>query len=338
MKKHTLLPSIIIFSIIFTLFISCTQSESQELIDLTIDFNSKAKTVNTRDITPSDDELTVFNFIVDGTGPSDKTFHLETSSETAQLSNLVKGKWDISVVGYNINNEAIVSGSGTYYLFNTLSQVNITLNYIVGNGDIDIDLYWNENQVDPSKVGIVTTYYKLDNNTFSEYIIQDTITYDTGHANVTTPLPAGNYILASKLFNGPTELSGLAEEVRVLANHSTTGSNTYIIGDTTLDYGISFTCNTHLPIKGVITALPESIVENQEMTLTFTPTSIPDGYTSEDLRYSWYFEGSLIEGETTNTLTILPVKGEHRYDLFAYINGVSGTLGSTKIIISCSES
>lgn len=330
--KISILLSIIA---IFTLT-SCQDQSNSKLIDLTLSFNSKAKTNKSKIISPSDDELTVFKFIVEGNGPNDKSFSLETTNQSTQLCDLVKGKWNISVVGYNINNEAIVEGNGVYYLFNSQSIVNITLDYIVGNGDINIDVYWNENQADPAKVGVITTYFKLDNNTFSEYSIEDTITYDeNGHANITTTLPAGNYVLASKLYNGPTELSGFAEEVRVIANHTTTGSNTYVIGDTTLDYGINFSCNTHLPITGVITSIPETIIDGQEMSLTFTPTSIPDGYDQSDIRYRWYFEGSLIPDENTNILNILPVEGQHRYDMFAYIDGISGTLGSTKIIITC---
>lgn len=249
MKKFNKISIItILFSIIF--FPSCQDGNGSDLINLKLAFNSKAKTNTSRSITPSNEELTVYSFIVEGVGPDSKTFTLETDKESTELSNLVKGKWNISVTGYNVNNEAIVEGSGIYYLFNSQSVVNITLDYIVGNGDIDIDLYWNTNQVDPENTGIITTYYKLENNTFSEYEIIDNISYEAGHANVKTSLPAGNYLLASKLFTGSTELSGFAEEIRVIANHTTTGSNTYVIGDTTLDYGINFTCNTHLPKIG----------------------------------------------------------------------------------------
>jgi len=337
MRKRKFYTKSFIFLLIVTTFFttSCKDQSETGLVDLSLKFNSKAKTNVSRDISPSNDELTVFRFEVNGSGPNSKTFNIETSESSTQLCDLEKGKWDISVTGYNVNDEAIVEGNGTYYLFNSQSNVNISLDYIVGNGDVDIDLYWNENQVDPERVSIITTYYKLDNNTFSEYTIEDDFIYEDGHANVSTTLPCGNYVLASKLFSGTTELSGFAEELRVISNHTTSGSNTYIIGDTTLDYGISFTCNTHLPIKGVITSLPETIIQGQTMTLTYTPTEIPDGYSESDIRYSWYYEGSLISGESTNILSILPVEGQHRYDMFAYIDGISGTLGSTKIIITC---
>ena len=334
-KKIKYAFSLFVFTIICLSFIGCADEGNSNLIDLQLSLTSKAKTNTSRDICPSNDELTVFKFIVNGIGPNDKTFNLETIEQTTLLTDLVKGKWDISVTGYNKNDEAIVEGSGTYYLFNSQSKVNISLDYINGEGQINIDLYWNVDQVDSSKVGVITTYYKLENNNFSEYEIADTITYENGHAIVSTPLPSGSYIIASKLFSGTTELAGFAEQLRVLANHTTLGSNTFIIGDTTLDYGITFTCNTHLPIQGVITSTPTTIIENQEMTLTFSPTTIPDGYTEDQINYQWYYEGAPIEGETTNTLTILPVKGEHRYDLFSYIDGISGTLGSTKIIITC---
>jgi hypothetical protein len=335
MGKSKFNYSLIILTITLFCFLSCENQENSQLVDLSLSFNSSAKTNSSKDITPSDDELTVFKFIVDGVGPRDKTFHSETTDESTQLTDLIKGKWDISVVGYNVNDEAIVEGSGTYYLFNSLSVVDINLDYLVGDGDIDIDFYWNTDQVDSTKVGVITTYYKLDNNTFTEYVITDDKTYETGHADVTTTLAAGNYLLACKLYSGPTEMSGLAQEVRVLANHTTVGSNTFVIGDTTLDYGINFYCNTHLPIRGVITATPEIIIANQDLSLTFTPTTLPSGHTADEIRYCWYFDGSEVVGESTNVLTIAPVEGEHRYDMFAYIDGISGTLGSTKIIVTC---
>lgn len=327
----------LVFTILSITFYSCGAQNESQLMDLTISLKSSAKTAQSRNISPSNDELSVFKFVISGIGPSEKTFEAETTNESTQLSNLVKGKWDISVIGYNINDEAIVEGSGTYYLFNSQSIVNITLEYINGTGNIDLDFYWNPDQVDADKVGVLTTYYKLNNNTFTECSITDTINYEIGHATISAPIESGNYIISSKLYSGPTELSGFAEQLRILANHTTEGSNTFVIGDTTLNYGINFYCNTHLPIIGVINSTPETIVVNQELTLSFTPTSIPEGYDESDINYSWYYEGDLISGENTNVLTILPVKGEHRYDLFAYIDGISGTLGSTKIIITCSE-
>ncbi|MDC7249849.1 MAG: hypothetical protein PQJ49_08045 [Sphaerochaetaceae bacterium] len=316
---------------------SCENQESSNLIDLTLSLNSAAKTNFSKDISPSENELTVYKFKINGIGPNGETFEKETSSQSTTLSGLVKGKWEISVIGYNENDEAIVNGSGTYYLFNSKSVVDITLEYLTGQGDFSIDVYWNKDQADPLKTGVLTTYYKLENNEFIPYDVDDDVEYfeGEGHAKINGSFDAGSYILAVKLFSGPTELSGFAEQLRILANHTTVGSNTFVIGDTQLDYGINFYCNTHLPIVGVITASPEVIVEDQEIALTFTPTSLPDGYTADQIKYRWYLEGSQIDGETSNILSIMPEKGEHRYDLFAYIDGISGTLGSTKILVTC---
>ncbi len=327
-----------LFALISTFcLLSCENQESSNLIDLTLSLNSAAKTNFSKDISPAENELTVYKFKINGIGPNGKTFEKETSSQSTTLTGLVKGKWEISVIGYNENDEAIVDGSGTYYLFNSKSVVDITLEYLTGKGNATIDVYWNKDQADPLKTGVLTTYYKLENNEFIPYDVDDDVEYfeGEGHAIISSSFDAGNYILAVKLFSGPTELSGFAEQLRILANHTTVGSNTFVIGDTQLDYGINFYSNTHLPIVGVISSSPEVIVEEQEITLTFTATSIPEGYTADQIKYRWYFEGSLIDNENTNILSIMPEKGEHRYDLFAYIDGISGTLGSTKILVTC---
>lgn len=327
----------VLFTLLLSIcFLSCTNEEASSLIDLTVDLNTKAKTNSSRDFSPSDDELTVFKFKIDGVGPDDNTFSVETTESSTTLKNLIKGKWEISVVGYNINDEIIVEGSGTYYLFNSKSVVNITLDYIEGTGNFVLDLYWNPDQTEIDTVSVLTDYYKLENNELTPYIVADNFHFncEEGTVRVTTPLEAGSYILTSKLMNGTTEISGFAEQIRILANHTTTASNTFIIGDTQVDYGIYFYCNTYLPITGVITSSPEIIVEGENITLTFTPTDLPEGYTSDQIKYSWYLEGDLIENENNNVLTIEPLKGKHRYDLFAYIDGIEETLGSATIFVT----
>lgn len=335
-KRFKLNLFLLLFTAISICLISCEEEQTSSLIDLKLSLNSTAKTKTSRDFSPTSDELTISKFVVTLKGPDNQTSTFETIESSKILTNLVKGKYEISAIGYNGVNKPIVEGSGTYYLFNVNSTVNMTLNYISGQGNVALDFYWNENQVDPEYLGVLTTYHKLVGNNYVEVAVNDQTQYIApGHGKVETPLDSGYYIVSVKLMSGPTELSGLAEQLIVLNNHTTVGTNTFIIGDKSVDYNISFNCNTYLPITGVIESTPASIIEGQNLTLTFTPSSIPGGHKESEITYKWYFEGTQIENENTNKLTILPKKGEHRYDLFAYINGESGTLGSARIVVSC---
>ncbi len=328
MKKTLMLLIGLLLSAVI-LLPSCTE-EKLGPSTLRLRFSSPA---SERTLLPSSPEkMNVSKYSVHIAGPNgyDKTF--ETSTSELEITDVVIGNYSIDVHSINSDGEKIAAGSKSVWLYRGNNQFTVVLDTLFGQGKFKADFRWNTKQVSDPTIDVELI------NQNNEKVILDSALFSIDKANGIyrmneVSLPAGSYTLHAKIIDNDQIVSGLVEAVRISNNDITSGSLSFIIGNTSVSMVLGFKNNVSSPISATLTASPESVDKSnipESVQFRITLGELPSGMKSDEISVAWFLEGERLEGENSLVLTHKPKPGVMRYDALLY-HQYKGSIGSITI-------
>ena len=134
----------IVLCVLLTLvgFISCeTQTETATL---RVEMKNSRRTIQ-----PGEDNLEIYGYKIVTVSPDGKESEpYYTYYSYLNLEGLNVGKWSIKVYGFNSDRKDIVYGEGEISLIAGKNTIAISLDELVGEGDLSVLLDWSESGVD----------------------------------------------------------------------------------------------------------------------------------------------------------------------------------------------
>lgn len=326
MKQNHLVVALLI--VIAFLSTGCKQDGGPETTNLKLLITTEQFSTS-RSLTPSSDTLVISDYHLSGSGPNNQTFSMDCSNTAVNIGNLAIGRWTIEAVAYNAEGTPLVSGSVTTMLSKVTSTATLNLTDLVGTGSFKTLVTWDPDQVaDDATLEMVL----LDHDENRIDLTLPDLDTVKGEVLIESPLQSGSYLLQLRLYSQGTLVSGATEAIRIVADTTSEGTVSMIIGDLSTEFTISISNNTMLPIQGTITASPATPLAQEEVTLQYTPENLPEGVTMDELEIDWYCEGSIVQ-EESNIFTSIPKAGSHRYDVVAK-HARLGSLGNTTIHVT----
>lgn len=269
----------LLFLIIGALFACNTAVDDTGSIELSID-NNVAKMIGP----PISMEAVEYEITVTGPTPS-----VTVVTESAVISGLMPGDYDITVVGKNAAGDAIGEGSAlavAVAIGNTV-QVDISVTeYIAIKGSLSGIVEWEPDILaDPD----VTGYLKDSAG------VQTDLTFLVSTVDCDAPmmqgdLDVGYYTMVNQLWDGADLSAGFAEIVRIVSNRETTYTKTLYANQC---YGymeilISADLNDPLVLDFDVPLEPLDLYAGESK--TFSLTSVDEaGYTA-----TWYLDGEQV--------------------------------------------
>ncbi|AEV28599.1 hypothetical protein SpiGrapes_0764 [Sphaerochaeta pleomorpha str. Grapes] len=283
-----------------------------------------------RNLVPSAEAMAIDTYHITGTGPKGGTVDINATDTTITLGNLAIGKWTLHAEALNSEGAILAKGTTSTILSKATATAVLNLDELSGNGSLSVGFIWPIDQV-ADDVSIDISLVDQGGNEVS--ISPAVIDKEHGTAVLTAEtLPAGSYMLHAKLYSQGVLVSGAAEAVRIIENTETAGSMMLIIGDLSTTFSITIINDTMMPLKGTIACTPQEPVAGQEVCMTFTPESLPEGVSQDTITALWYCEGDFVSSEGFS-YTCIPAAGSHRYDII--VEGESlGSIGSASILVS----
>ena len=319
---------------VLLLLVACSENPGTTTMRLVL---STESCEGGRTLLPTDSTLLdVSRYTVSGTGPNGKTFTKSTDSSSVEIEGLTIGEWTVTAKGLNREGTELVSGASTFRLTSTATPQTIVLDTLIGTGAFSFSLDWSLCDVANPAMEVYLTGPDMRSD---EVPLDVTLNTQTKTATVSETLTAGSYKVRVLLKDGSQLVAGLVEAVRISNGTSTSGSHTFHfneLGPTTLMY---FTDATGTPIRGSLSASgnPESFLDGLQYTYVFSFTD-PDNVSTEGLSLDWYYDGSLVQSDTTLTrsgssLSQVVGNGVHRIDAVVY-NKLLGSTGSAAYTFS----
>jgi hypothetical protein len=274
--------------------------------------------------------MEIDSYHITGTGPDLQTVDIEATDTTITLGNLAIGKWTLHAEALNNEGAVLAKGTTTTILSKVTSTAVVNLDELSGEGSLSVGFLWPIDQV-ADDVDIALSVIDQGGNEVT--ITPATVNKEHGTALLSVAsLPAGSYMLHAKLYSQGILVSGAAEAVRIIENTETSGSMMLIIGDLSTTFSITIINETMMPLKGTIACTPQNPVAGEEVCMTFTPESLPDGVSQDTITALWYCEGELVPSDGFS-YTCIPAAGSHRYDII--VEGEKlGSIGSASILVS----
>ena len=312
-KKGVLL--VLVLAII--VFVSCDNNLKQTTKDVTVQFTTVNRSI--------DVDYSVSSYLLKGTGPNSTTLEKEINTSSFVLKALPIGKWNFDVTAYDSDNVALASGEVEIVITKQTNNIAIELDYLVGFGDILINVDWNSDQ-SYGEVELNYTLKNLDGTLF------DNKTDHTGDKSFTfEEVPSGFYLLEVNLICDKDVISGFIEAIRVLNQRVSCVDKTLIIGLLANENHFSIIDNTGTIIEGSIEIDNERLEIGEIATLTFVLSS--NNLDEEELSAHWYCDGQLIEGNNELSYTIESlIGGTNRYDVVVKLENV-GSIGAATFLV-----
>ena len=129
-KLNSILAIVLILSL--ALFISCEAKKNTADMRITME-----KEVS-RTYTPTDVNLSITNYELTCTSPSNEIFKYTTKRNTFILEGVALGEWNIKADGKNDNGTVLVSGRTTFNLNDTNTNATVILNELKGTGNVSL--------------------------------------------------------------------------------------------------------------------------------------------------------------------------------------------------------
>ena len=283
-----------------------------------------------RNLAPSTEAMAIDTYHITGTGPKGGSVDIEATDTTVTLGNLAIGKWTLHAEALNSEGAILAKGTTSTILSKATATTVINLDELSGNGSLAVGFIWPIDQVADD----VSIDISLVNQEGTE-VSASPATIDKVHGNAVfsiESLPAGSYMLHAKLYSQGILVSGAAEAVRIIENTETAGSMMLVIGDLSTTFSVTIINDTMMPLKGTISCTPQNPVAGQEVCMTFTPESLPEGVSQDSITASWYCEGEFVSSDGFS-YTCIPAAGAHRYDIIVEGERL-GSIGSASILVS----
>ncbi len=316
--KRTLTMLTILLTLIALVSVSC--NAQKESASLRIEMKNSRRTVK-----PSDEDMEIYGYKVITISPDGKESDpYYTYYSYINLDGLSVGKWKIKVYGFNSARKDLAYGEGEISLIAGKNTIAVSLDELVGNGDLKLTLKWDEKVIKDVKT--VHTMFKSQSG---NEIILTPSTPASGECSIYhTNLPAGSYTLQAELIDSTgNKLHGLATAIRI-TNETVTEETLEFVSSSeeTADTEITISDKTSTPVEVSIVGL-ESLIEADKI---FTVAiSVPGDSTikEKDLNTVWYLDG--VEAGKGNSCTFKNGVGEgsHRIDVVTS-TGEAGSLGS----------
>ncbi|MFA5570329.1 MAG: hypothetical protein ACOX0W_05645 [Sphaerochaetaceae bacterium] len=326
MKKFV--PIIVLALLLFVVLLSsCEESNGETTLTLRmINGASGARYV----ISPAGEGLEITSYTVHGKGPNGNTFSLSSHSPLIEVNGLVVGTWNITVNGLNQQGRNIATGEASHHLTIRNNTLDITLDQFYGEGDVDVNFYWEDPTYPNVEFELTLTPQNGESITVLEGL---TISEATASARYQQHLPAGSYDLTYALYSNQIRIAGGVVALRIIDNKLSSTEIPIIINKVTGDAsGLNISSDISSPIEGSIGLLANRQLPNQDIKAHFEYSR---GGGSPSLFVDWYLDGEYIgEGDdiTFNTHT-----GFHRLDALVQSSKL-GSLASESTTFEASVS
>ena len=322
MKRFFLIPLVALL-----LLTSCDDSKATHT-DMVVRFACEKFTTQERSLLPTPESMTIEEYRIFGNGPNSETVDVTGSSATVTLGQLLMGKWVLTAQALNNTGSVLAQGNLTTMLSSATSSATINLTELVGDGSLSVAYSWSLEQV-ASDVRLELSLTNQQGESVS--LPEPTLDTQTGTATLATGLPAGSYMLSSRLYSQNVPVSGCTEAVRIIAGTTTTGDLEMKMGDRSSIFTMTVINDTMMPIGGTVTCTPTFPTVGANVTLSFTPSNL-QGVEEGQLTASWFCEGESVVGDGFS-YTSVPKAGSHRYDVIVS-HAKLGSLGSTTILVN----
>lgn len=324
MKHYRTFLTIFVLSFLFIIVTSCSDEPKTSNIELQLssaDSNSTEKS-----ILPHGTTLSVSQYTIECKGPhSDDHISLETGKTKVMLKGLSVGKWNITATGKNKEGLAIIQGEKTITLGESPLVTSITLDQLVGKGDVQINFTWDPEKVDNPSVSLI----KKSQNGEKTNLHYSSLDKTTGIASYRATWAAGSYSIIANLIDGEVTVAGGVEAIRVVQSKTSNGTINFNLSDkqeTEEDSSLVIDDKSGAPLSYHIEGIPDSIVMGQ--TATASLKSDLDYELPSDATVEWYVDGILIS--TGDTCKIEASLGEHRIDALVKVNTLGATTSAKK--------
>lgn len=315
MKKSLMISFLMVAALAAISVVSCSEERGTATMKLLIRNNN----IGVKTLAPNDvASLQVTRFRIAGTGPDNATFEVSTDSSAVTINGLKVGDWHVVVTGMNPAGIALIRGSIDYELTQNSGTAQITLDEMVGNGTLSMQIDWQNTEVpDPH----LYVYLQAQGGNENEISFQSD--YPNRCASISKELAAGSYIIRGVLKSGDFHVGGFVESLRIVGGQTTSGSVS-ISQMSFADSSGYFLLNNRagIPVKGALSGFQLDsdsnyvLGANSDKVLNF---KLDEEFESApELRIQWFVDGVAIGASEvlgkTNSKTINIAPGYHRVD------------------------
>jgi hypothetical protein len=294
------------FLALFVALSGCKQDPPRTTLRLTL--QQEANAVD-RSLVPVGIPLEVTHYIVEGIGPSDSTFSVDSDKPNIEIEGLLSGTWNLHAIGQNSTGVDLVEGNATCKLGEVPANVVIQLDSLKGTGTMDITFQW-----DPDKISSPSIVLSVTGPDGTKTTVEPTVNnIANGSVSYSSYYPAGSYTVQARLYSGSIAMAGAAQVVRIVGNKITEGSVLLDLEDVPdIPGSITLVNKAGTPIECTIDGLSPTMDAQQEATATLDTENLGE---TEGLDVTWYLDGQTIG--TGMTCTFTPASGMHRLDVIA---------------------
>lgn len=279
---------------------------------LTTETGSLSITVDQAELTnrtiEPDISMEIVSYDISGTSLSESFAEVNVTNTSFTKENLSVGLWTITVLGKNAEGTVIASGSTDVTVMASQTAIaEVSVTPLDGSGLFDLSMTWPLGEL--SSPSIVASLIPES----GDATIDLSLTINDNTATYSGALDAGYYMFSVQLTEGDNIVWGRTEALRIIYNE--TSSAEYIIENLNIieagDIQVNITEDLMNPLSIDFTGVESSITTGSNMTITATCTDTPDSY-------QWYLNGSPLEGETSNSITLGSslAAGYYTLDLF----------------------
>ena len=313
MKKAFLLLIAIILSIV--VLASCAESKSHGSLRIILE-------TDPRSIVPENFPLEVAKYHITGQGPSGAEINLTTNNTSTTVDGLIFGDWLIEVTGLNGNGDELVYGSNSVRITGRTTNVTVSLDQLIGSGDITLNLSWNTDALTAEPTISVSLEPAYGEDVVKQ-LEQVSFNATEGKAIYKgEDYPSGSYLLSAKLYDNGNLIAGFTEAVRVAGDQESVGDIEFDLNKgPTEDPSFEIENTTGVPVTLTIEGLADTVTADNLRQVTL----VSDSDDIDSFRISWHLNGEKIgEGQT---LEFYPSVGIHRLDAVASTSR-TGSMGS----------
>lgn len=248
--------------------------------------------------------LNVAKYRLRGEGPDGASFGwIDVKGTKVALSDIRRGEWTLYAEAIGEDGTVVATGSLKTFLSDSTPLGTLFLSEEVGSGNVECNFTWNVKQVIYPSIEI---YMKSVDGNFVARDKSEIKINEDGTATWTAKgIKAGTYVVRAILKDENEVISGVAAALRVIDGKKSIGNCQFVIGKLSTVYGIDLQNSPVDTVEGVI--------------------SLSDGIISfdsdvENLVYTWFLDGDLLENEKSRTVDLRSLnleKGYYRFDCIA---------------------
>lgn len=316
------LSILIIFS-----FLSC--ETERETATLRIELNKRNRTVK-----PEEESMEIYGYRIIAIGPDGKESNPHyTYYSYLNLDGLNVGKWKIKVFGFNSERKDLAYGEGEISLVSGKNTIAISLDELIGNGNLSLLLKWDE--VVFKNVKYVHTMFKSQNG--KEITLSPSTPKNGESSIIYENLPSGSYDLQIELRDkDDKKITGAYESIRITSDTTTDGLIQFSSPEELHSSEITISNNTSTPVEVMINGVESLMEANKQFSVNIKLPS-NSKLTLNDLNTVWYLDGKEVgRGSSLTFEDGVPV-GLHRLDV-STMTIEKGSKGSTSFVFQAASS